>query len=56
MNKEIRPTATDLVNYVRVISKRTDRSNITKDDIQKVVFKYFGTSVETTSLSRSGFG
>lgn len=42
MNKEFKPTATDIVSFIRVISKRTDRSIITRDDVEKVVFRYFG--------------
>lgn len=42
MNKDFKPTATDIVQYTRVITRRTDRSNITVDDIEKLCQRFFG--------------
>lgn len=41
MNKQFKPTATDVVQYTRVISRRTDRTNINKEDIEKLCFRFF---------------
>ncbi|KRX05637.1 hypothetical protein PPERSA_09777 [Pseudocohnilembus persalinus] len=54
INKEFKPTATDLVQYTRVITRRTDQHKITASDIRSLASKFFEKKDDVNYASGSG--
>lgn len=43
INKDFKPTPTDTVKFSRVITRTSERANITLDDLEKTCLRLFGT-------------